>query len=75
MSQVQEMQTKLKSNIEQKLQKSQEKDEAMIQQLNEEITELQRKHSELEELSQSDDHLHLLLVSQHTYEPRTFTAA
>lgn len=74
MSQVQQMQTKLKSNIEQKLKKSQEIDEAMIQELKDEITALQRKHSELEELSQRDDHLHLLLVSQHTYKTQTVTA-
>lgn len=74
MSQVQQMQTKLKSNIEQKLKKSQDVDEATIQELNDEITALQRRHSELEELSQSDDHLRLLLVSQHTYKTQTFTA-
>lgn len=67
MSQVQEMQTKLKSNIEQKLIKSENKDIEMIQKLKKEIAELQRKQSELEELTQSDDHLQLLLVSQHTY--------
>ncbi len=59
-------QTKLKCNIEEKLQKSQEKDKAMIEKLQEEISQLQIKHSELEELSQSDDHLHLLQVSQHS---------
>lgn len=62
---VQETQTKLKLNIEEKLRKSQDKDEAIIKELQEEIIQLQRKHSELEELSQSDDHLHLLQVSQH----------
>lgn len=59
-NQVQEMQAKLKSNIQTKLRKSQDKDKAMIQELHEEITELQRKHSELEELSQNEDHLWLL---------------
>ncbi len=38
---------------------------AMIEKLQEEISQLQIKHSELEELSQSDDHLHLLQVNQH----------
>ncbi|XP_070786289.1 E3 ubiquitin-protein ligase TRIM39-like [Enoplosus armatus] len=60
MNHVRVTQTKLKSNIEEKLRKSQDKDEAMIEELQEEIIQLQRKHSELEELSQSDDHLHLL---------------
>ncbi|XP_040886910.1 E3 ubiquitin-protein ligase TRIM39-like [Toxotes jaculatrix] len=64
MSQVQAMQTKLKSNIEEKLRKSQEKDEAMIQKLHDEISELQRKHSELEELSQNDDPFQLLQTLQ-----------
>lgn len=67
MSQVQQMQTKLQSSIELKLQKYQAIDKAMIQELKDEITNLERKHSELEELSQSDDHLRLLLVSQHTH--------
>lgn len=62
MGRVQEMQTKIKSNIQEKLRKYQDKDKAMIQELEEEITHLQRKHSELEELSQSDDNLHLLQV-------------
>ncbi|XP_060922573.1 E3 ubiquitin-protein ligase TRIM17-like [Limanda limanda] len=63
-SQVQSLQTKLKSNIEAKLTKSQEKDKAVIQDLHEEISELQRRHSELEELSQEDDSLQLLQTLQ-----------
>ncbi|XP_073331686.1 E3 ubiquitin-protein ligase TRIM39-like [Pagrus major] len=64
MNRVQVAQTKLKSNIDKKLRKSQEKDKAMIDELQEEISELQRRHCELEELSQSDDHLYLLLTLQ-----------
>uniref|UniRef100_A0A3P8RL16 Uncharacterized protein n=1 Tax=Amphiprion percula TaxID=161767 RepID=A0A3P8RL16_AMPPE len=64
MNAVGNMQTKLKSNINEKLRKSQEKDEVMIQELHEEIAELQRKHSELEELSQNEDHLQLLQTLQ-----------
>lgn len=62
-NQVEEMQAKLRSNIQIKLRKSQEKDEAVIQELHDEIAELQRKHSELDELSQNEDHLWLLQVS------------
>ena len=62
-SQVQRLQTKLTSNIEAKIAKSQEKGKAVIQELLTEITELQRRHSELEELSQKDDPLQLLQVS------------
>ncbi|XP_034020981.1 E3 ubiquitin-protein ligase TRIM41-like [Thalassophryne amazonica] len=60
MSHVEETQAKLKSYIEEKIRKSQAKDEAMIQELKEEITQLERKQSQLEELAQSEDHLHIL---------------
>lgn len=64
MSHVKDAQTKLKLNIEKKLRKSQDKDKVMVEELQDEISQLQRKHSELEELSHNDDHLHLLQVSQ-----------
>ncbi|GLD64703.1 E3 ubiquitin-protein ligase TRIM39-like protein [Lates japonicus] len=64
MNEVQEMQTKLRLNIERKLRKSQEKDETRIRELQEEIAELQRTHSELNDLSQNDDHLQLLQTLQ-----------
>lgn len=67
-NQVEEMQAKLRSNIQIKLRKSQEKDEAVIQELHDEIAELQRKHSELDELSQNEDHLWLLQVSCTDYD-------
>lgn len=63
---VQDAHASLRRNIEEKLRKSQDKDRAMIEELQGEITQLQRKQSELEELSRSDDHLHLLQASQHT---------
>ncbi|XP_078132734.1 uncharacterized protein LOC144534602 [Sander vitreus] len=64
MNHVQVSHTKLKSNIDKKIQKSQERDKVMIEELQEEIAQLQRKNCELEELSQSDDHLHLLQTLQ-----------
>ncbi|XP_078131787.1 E3 ubiquitin-protein ligase TRIM38-like isoform X1 [Sander vitreus] len=64
MNHVQASHTKLKSNIDKKIQKSQESDKVMIEELQEEIAQLQRKNCELEELSQSDDHLHLLQTLQ-----------
>lgn len=67
-NQVEEMQAKLRSNIQIKLRKSQEKDEAVIQELHDEIAELQRKHSEVDELSQNEDHLWLLQVSCTDYD-------
>ncbi|XP_071767046.1 E3 ubiquitin-protein ligase TRIM39-like [Centroberyx gerrardi] len=64
MSRVQSMQTTLQASIEEKLRSSQNKADAMIQELQEEITELQRRQSELEQLSQTEDNLHLLQTSQ-----------
>nr|XP_046235843.1 E3 ubiquitin-protein ligase TRIM17-like [Scatophagus argus] len=64
MNHVQETQSKLKWNIEAKLRKAQAKDKAMIDALQEEVIQLRRKHTELEELSQSDDHLRLLRTLQ-----------
>ncbi|CAJ1085923.1 E3 ubiquitin-protein ligase TRIM38-like [Xyrichtys novacula] len=61
---VHEAKTNLRRNIQEKLRKSQEKDNAIIEELQEEIAQLQRKNSELEELSQSDDHLQLLQTLQ-----------
>ncbi|XP_072232301.1 E3 ubiquitin-protein ligase TRIM39-like [Leuresthes tenuis] len=60
MDKVKEIHSKLRSNIEEKLRKSQERDQAMIRELHEEIVDLQRKCSQLEELSQNEDHLKLL---------------
>ncbi|XP_036002815.1 E3 ubiquitin-protein ligase TRIM41 [Fundulus heteroclitus] len=64
MGRVQEMQSKLKEKMDQILRKSQEKVQAMIQELEEEVAALQRKHSQLEELSQKEDHLQLLQTLQ-----------
>ncbi|XP_034713045.1 E3 ubiquitin-protein ligase TRIM41-like [Etheostoma cragini] len=61
---VQVAHTNLKSNIETKFKKSQVRDKVMIEELQEEIAQLKRKNCELEELSQSDDHLHLLQTLQ-----------
>ncbi|XP_029382063.1 E3 ubiquitin-protein ligase TRIM39-like [Echeneis naucrates] len=60
LNQVQDVQTKMNSNIQRKLQKSQNKDGEVTRELREEIAELQRKLSALEELSHKDDHLQLL---------------
>ncbi|KAM6894268.1 zinc finger protein RFP-like [Lycodopsis pacificus] len=64
MKHVQVAQTKLNANIDDQIIKSQEKDKAMMEELREEIAQLRRMHSELEELSQSDDHLPLLQTLQ-----------
>ncbi|XP_036002857.1 E3 ubiquitin-protein ligase TRIM47-like [Fundulus heteroclitus] len=62
MGRVEEMQSKLKENIHTKLQKSKAKVKAMIRELVEEVAALQRKHSQLEELSKKEDHLQLLQI-------------
>ncbi|XP_027893727.1 E3 ubiquitin-protein ligase TRIM17-like isoform X1 [Xiphophorus couchianus] len=64
MSRVQEIQSKLQSNIEKELRKSKETVQAMIQELNEEVAALQMKHSQLDELSQKEDNLRLLQTLQ-----------
>ncbi|XP_041634709.1 zinc finger protein RFP-like [Cheilinus undulatus] len=64
MTHVQETQTKLTTNIKEKLRKSQKKDSAMIEELQAEINELQKTYSELEALSQSDDSFQLLQTLQ-----------
>ena len=39
--------------------------EDLIKELHQEITELKRRNTELEQLSHTDDHLHLIQVCQH----------
>ncbi|CAG5929262.1 unnamed protein product [Menidia menidia] len=60
MDKVKEIHSKVKSNIDEKLRKYQERDQAMIQVLRGEIVELQKKQSHLEELSKNEDHLKLI---------------
>lgn len=62
MSHVMDMQEKLKQNIELKLRKAHDKDKAMIEELGDEIDQLERKLSELEDLTQNEDPLQLLQV-------------
>lgn len=69
MENVQNVQSKLKSNIERKLSKSQEKMQAIVGKLQEEITELQRKDTQLQELSQNQDSLRMLQVSSSSRAP------
>ncbi|KAM9836608.1 uncharacterized protein ACBR49_019051 [Aulostomus maculatus] len=64
MTHVQEMQTKSRANIEEKLRTSQGKDEALIAALQQETAALQRDQLELQELSHSDDHFKVLQTFQ-----------
>lgn len=62
MSHVVDTQEKLKQNIELKLRKARDKDKAMIEELRDEIDQLERNLSELEDLTKSEDPLQLLQV-------------
>lgn len=62
MSHVMDTQEKLKRNMKRKLRKAQDKHGAMIEELRGEIHQLQRKRSELEDFTQSEDPLQLLQV-------------
>ncbi|XP_068444264.1 E3 ubiquitin-protein ligase TRIM39-like [Clinocottus analis] len=55
---------KLKANIDKKLVKAQERDAEVMEELQDEVARLQRRHSELEELSQRDDQLQFLQTLQ-----------
>lgn len=55
-------QEKLKQNIKLKLRKARDKDKAVIVELRDEIDQLERKLSELEDLTHSEDPLQLLQV-------------
>lgn len=65
MKHVQESHAKLKQNIQEELRRSEQKDAETMTELREEVSTLQEMNSRLKELSQSEDHLHLLQVSQH----------
>ncbi|KAM9425138.1 E3 ubiquitin-protein ligase TRIM39-like isoform 1-T2 [Pholidichthys leucotaenia] len=64
MDHVQKMQVNVTVNIKEKLRKSKDKTDEMIQELHKEIAELQNKHLELEKLEQHEDHFTLLQASQ-----------
>lgn len=66
MKHVRESYTKLKQNILEEFRKSEQRDEEMMTELQEEVMRLQEMNSKLKKLSQSEDHLHLLQVSQCT---------
>lgn len=66
MKHVRESHTKLKQNILEEFRKSERRDEEMMSELQEEVMRLQEMNSKLKKLSQSEDHLHLLQVSQCT---------
>uniref|UniRef100_A0A672N9C0 RING-type domain-containing protein n=1 Tax=Sinocyclocheilus grahami TaxID=75366 RepID=A0A672N9C0_SINGR len=62
-----EMQTELLKMMEEQQKAAEKQAEDLIKELQQEITELKRRNTELEQLSHTDDHLHLLQVCQHLY--------
>lgn len=69
---VRESHTKLNLTIREGLEKSEQKDKKLMAELQEEVTCLQGMKSKLQELSQTEDHLHLLQVGQHFYNYKNF---
>lgn len=61
---VQDVQRTVKEYIDKKLQKSNVKVQGLIEKLEEEVASLKTKHDKLEELSQNEDHLQLVQVSE-----------
>lgn len=60
---VEERQTNLKQVMEAMQTAAEKRAEGLINDLEQEITELQRRSTELEQLSHTDDHLHFLQAS------------
>ncbi|XP_044040770.1 zinc finger protein RFP-like [Siniperca chuatsi] len=57
---VEERQTEVQTEIKEKQKATERRTEELINELQQEITELQRRNTELEELRNTEDHLHLL---------------
>ncbi len=60
---IERCQSELLEVMEQKQKAAETQAEELIKELEQEITELKRRNTELEQLSHTEDHLHLLQVS------------
>ncbi|KAK7910362.1 hypothetical protein WMY93_015046 [Mugilogobius chulae] len=60
MSNMKKAKSKVKTSVLEKVQMCEERDESLVKDLQEDITKLQQRQSELQELKQSEDPLHLL---------------
>lgn len=60
---IEERQTEVNKKIKEKQEAAERRAEELMNELQQEITELQRRNTELEELRNTDDHLHLLQVT------------
>lgn len=59
---VEERQTEVNTEIKEKQKAAERRAEELISELQQEITELQRRNAEMEQLRNTEDHLHLLQV-------------
>lgn len=60
---IKERQTEVNAEIKEKQKAVEKRAEELISELQQEITELQRRNTEMEELKNTEDHLHLLQVN------------
>ncbi len=69
---IERCQTELLEMMEEQQKAAEKQEQDLIEELEQEITELKMRNTELEQLSHTEDHLHLLEVSQHDLSVRTF---
>ncbi len=62
---IERCQTELLEMMEEQQKAAEKQEQELIEELEQEITELKMRNTELEQLSHTEDHLHLLQVSQH----------
>ncbi|XP_048021287.1 E3 ubiquitin-protein ligase TRIM39-like isoform X2 [Megalobrama amblycephala] len=67
---IERCQTELLEMMEEQQKAAEKQEEELIEELEQEITELKMRNSELEELSQTDDHLHFLQTYSSLCSPR-----
>ncbi|XP_051955503.1 E3 ubiquitin-protein ligase TRIM39-like isoform X5 [Xyrauchen texanus] len=63
-------QTEVVEMLEEKQKAAEKQAEDLIKELEQEITELKRRNSELEQISHTEDHLHLLQINPSLYSPK-----
>ncbi|XP_049425271.1 E3 ubiquitin-protein ligase TRIM39-like [Epinephelus fuscoguttatus] len=66
---IEERHTEVHTEIKEKQKAAERRSEELVEELQQEITELQRRNAELEELRDTDDHLHILQKSPSLMSP------
>ncbi|XP_051956158.1 E3 ubiquitin/ISG15 ligase TRIM25-like, partial [Xyrauchen texanus] len=67
---IERCQTEVVEMLEEKQKAAEKQAEDLIKELEQEITELKRRNSELEQISHTEDHLHLLQIDPSLYSPK-----